>query len=253
MAHIWQTHLGEETAYDSQYHDNVRVEIASFVSEIPALVLDVGCGGGATGALIKKKFPGARVIGVERNRQAADRARDVLDDVICGDLHEVDLPSRIGSARIDLVLLLDILEHLYDPWRALVRLRSWLAPDTRVLASVPNVRNLATLDALAAGDWTYEANGVLDITHVRFFTKATLRELFEETGYRVSDMQPLLRPQLIDHHVVSRQPGRLTTRNLSISFHDLEDLEDLYALQYVVHARVADAVPSAERRDAMEA
>lgn len=251
MSDIWKTHLGDEIPYESQYHDNVRAEIASFVSEPPALVLDVGCGGGATGKLLKQKFPGAKVIGIERNPKAADLARGSLDEVICGDLQELELPSRLGGARVDLVLLLDVLEHLYDPWRALLRIRSWLAPGTRVLASTPNVRNLATLDALAAGRWSYEANGVLDITHVRFFTKASFRELFEDTGYRIADMQPLLRPDMIEDRVVSRGPGRVTTRHLSIAFRDLQDLEDLYAIQYVIDARTTSAVSLASEREAM--
>jgi SAM-dependent methyltransferase len=248
MAPIWKTHLGDEVPYDAQYHDNMRVEIASFISEPPALVLDIGCGGGATARLIKKKFPGTRVIGIELNPQAADHARAFVDDVICGNLFDVQMSDRLGNARVDLVLLLDVLEHLFDPWRALQRIRGWLMPGTRVLASVPNIRNLATLDDLAAGRWRYAANGVLDITHVRFFTKASLRELFEDTGYEIFDMQPLLRPEMIEQHVVSRRPGRLMTRNLSIDFRDLDDLEDLYALQYVIDARVAavDRVVKAE-------
>ena len=61
---VWKTHLAADAAFDPQYHQNPRVEIVSFVNEPPGVVLDVGCGGGATGRLIKEKFPGTRVIGV---------------------------------------------------------------------------------------------------------------------------------------------------------------------------------------------
>src|SRR5208282_833432 len=115
----------------------------------------------ATAKLIKQKFPGAKVIGIELNPQAADHARAFVDDVICGNLFEIQMPDHLGNARVDLVLLLDVLEHLFDPWRALQRIHGWLMPGTRVLASMPNVRNLATLDDLAAGHWRYEAHGVL--------------------------------------------------------------------------------------------
>ena len=240
MRGLWKTHLGDRVAYDPQYHDSVRAEIASFVSEAPGLVLDVGCGGGATGRLLKQKFPGTRVVGIESNPHAAEHARAFLDDVIGEPIETALVAERLQGARIDLVLLLDVLEHLYDPWRSLVRVRSWLAPETRVLASVPNVRNLVTLDDLAAGRWDYNPNGVLDITHLRFFTKASLRELFEETGYTVLDTTPLFRPETVDRYVVARRPGRLTTKNLSISFRDREDLEDLYAIGYVVDARAAE-------------
>lgn len=241
MQHLWQTLLGDEASYDPVYHDNRRVDIASFISEPPGLVLDVGCGGGATGNLIKEKFPGTRVVGVESNRNAAERARAVLDDVICAPIDAAPVAERLGGSPIDLVLLLDVLEHLYDPWRSLLHIRGWLAPHTRVLASVPNVRNLVTLDDLAAGRWEYAANGVLDITHLRFFTKATLRQLFEQTGYAVREMTPLFRPETVDRYILARRPGRVTTRNLSVSYRDREDLEDLYAIQYVVEARVMEA------------
>jgi len=245
MRDLWKTHLGDDVAYDPQYHDNARVEIAGFIQDNPGLILDVGCGGGATGRIIKQKFPGARVIGIESNPRAAERAREFLDDVICEPIDTAPVLHRLNGTRADLVLLLDVLEHLYDPWRSLLRIREWLAPGTRVLASVPNVRNLVTLDSLAAGRWEYEPNGVLDITHLRFFTKASLRELFETTGYTVSRLTPLFRNETVDPYVVARQPGRLTTRNLSIRYRDREDLEDLYAFQYVIEASASD-LPRAE-------
>jgi 2-polyprenyl-3-methyl-5-hydroxy-6-metoxy-1,4-benzoquinol methylase len=236
---LWQTHLGPDVAFDPQYHQNPRSEIASFVAEPPGTVLDVGCGGGATGKLFKEKFPGTRVVGIEINPRAAEYARQFLDQVICAPIEEVDLARDAPGAEIRLVLLLDVLEHLYDPWRALARVRSWLAPGTRVLASVPNVRNLAVLDELAGGHFQYAENGVLDVTHVRFFTRAELRRMFEETGFRVNNLEPLTQPEIVDEIVVGRRPGRIDTRNLSVGYRDFADLEDLYAFQYVV-----DAVPA---------
>jgi hypothetical protein len=75
------------------------------------------------------------------------------------------MSARWRSARV----AARVLEHLYDPWRALTRIRTWLAADTRVLASVPNIRNLVNLHELAAGAWEYGPHGVLDVTHVRVF------------------------------------------------------------------------------------
>lgn len=243
-APVWKTHLAADAAFDPQYHQNPRVEIASFVNDPPGVVLDVGCGGGATGRLIKEKFPGTRVIGVELNPHAAAYARQFLDDVVCASIDDVDLAAHVGEVTIGTVLLLDVLEHLYDPWRALARIRTWLATGTRVLASVPNIRNLVNLDELAAGRWEYAPFGVLDITHLRFFTRSTLRRMFEETGFAVAHLEPLTQPVWIDRHVIARRPGRLVTQNLSIAFRSREDLEDLYAFQYVVDARAAG--PAAE-------
>ena len=239
LKYLWQTHLGPDVAFDTTYHQNPRTEIASFIAEPPGTVLDIGCGGGATGRLIKEKFPGTRVIGIEINPRAAEFARQYLDQVICAAIDDVDLAAEAPGAAISTVLLLDVLEHLYDPWRALSRIRSWLAPGTRVLASVPNIRNLAVLDELAGGRFQYAENGVLDVTHVRFFTKDELRRMFEETGYLVRALEPLTQPEMVDRLVVRRRPGRLDTRNVSIAFRGMDDLEDLYAFQYVV-----DAVPA---------
>jgi 2-polyprenyl-3-methyl-5-hydroxy-6-metoxy-1,4-benzoquinol methylase len=247
MSYLWQTHLGTDVSFDSQYHQSERSEIASFFSESPGTVLDIGCGGGGTGKLIKQKFPGTRVIGIELNRHAAEHARQHLDLVICEDIDTLDLAEHIGTTRIDAVLLLDVLEHLYDPWKALVRVRAWLDESARVLASVPNIRNLANLDQLAAGHWTYGPNGVLDITHVRFFTRESLRALFEETGYVVKHMTPLTQPQWLERHVVDRRPGQIVTQNMTIRYRDFDELEELYALQYVIDARVAPALPGARQ------
>ena len=237
--HVWQTHLGTDGAFDPVYHANPRVEIMSFLNEPPGTVLDIGCGAGATGELIKKKFPGTRVIGIEINANAAQHARKLLDVVITAGIDQVDLSRDAPGERISTVLLLDVLEHLYDPWRALQRIHRWLDAGTRVVASVPNIRNLQTLSDLAVGQFEYAANGVLDITHVRFFTRATLRDLFLQTGYSVERLEPLTQPALIDHVIVQRQPGRLVTRTISVGYRSFEDLEDLYAVQYVVDARVS--------------
>jgi SAM-dependent methyltransferase len=237
MLPVWKTHLGTNSAFDARYHANPRVEIMSFISEPPGTVLDIGCGGGATGQLIKQKFPGTRVVGIEINPDAAERARRFLDHVVCAGIADVDVATQLPGESISTVLLLDVLEHLYDPWRALQKINGWLAPGTRVIASVPNVRNIGTLSELAGGRFEYETDGVLDITHVRFFTRSSLRDLFRQTGFEVLRLEPLTQPAVVDPMIVHRQPGRLDTRTISIRYRTFEDLEDLYALQYVVDAR----------------
>jgi SAM-dependent methyltransferase len=238
--HTWQTHLGTGT-FDPHYHANPRVEIMSFLDEPPGTVLDIGCGGGATGVLVKNKFPGTRVVGLEINASAAEHARRHLDHVICAAIEDVDLALELPGETVSTVLLLDVLEHLYDPWRALQRVHGWLAPGTRVIASVPNIRNLGTLSELAGGRFEYEPDGVLDITHVRFFTRSSVRDLFEQTGFDVQRLVPLTQPAVIDPMIINRRPGRVQTRTLSIEYQSFGDLEDLYALQYVADARARAA------------
>lgn len=245
MTYLWQSHLGIAARFDPAYHMNPRAEIMSFLADPPRSVLDIGCGGGATGKALKEKFPGTRVLGIEVNPRAAEHARHWLDAVVCASVEDVDAARDFPQERFDTVLLLDVLEHLYDPWRALVHIGNWLLRGTRVIASVPNVRNLATLSEIAGGRFDYDASGVLDITHLRFFTRATVAELFAQTGYAVVRVDPLTQPAVVDRVVVDRRPGRIDTRNITVRYRSFEDLEDLYALQYVIDARFAggDASP----------
>lgn len=234
---VWQQYLGGELRFDPTYHEVPRTDIVSFINEPPGTVLDVGCAGGATGRLIKTKFPGTRVIGIELNAGAADHARQHLDKVLARDFETLDPAADLAGEEIGTVMLLDVLEHLIDPWRALVRLRQMIDPRTRILASIPNVRNLATLHALAAGDWEYRASGVLDITHLRFFTAGEIRKLFQQTGYDVRAMEPLTHPELMESIAIGHRQNSVETERVSIKYQSTEDLEGLYAIQYVVDAR----------------
>ncbi len=244
MTYLWQSHLDTCARFDPAYHMKPRNEVLSFLANPPHSVLDIGCGGGATGKALKEKFPGTRVLGIEVNPLAADHARKWLDAVVCASVEEADAARDFPGERFDTVLLLDVLEHVYDPWRALVHIGGWLVPGTRVIASVPNIRNLVTLSEIAGGRFDYDASGVLDITHVRFFTRATLAELFTQTGYEVTRIDPLTQPALIDQVVVDRRPGRTDTRSISIRYRSFEELEDLYALQYVIDTRARKAEAS---------
>lgn len=233
----WKTHLDANAPFDADYHQARRKEIASFFDAPPGVVVDVGCGAGATGRLLKEKFPGTRVIGVERNVHAAAIAREHFDAVLGGDLMSIRPDEALKGEPIGALLLLDVLEHMVDPWRALLHLRTWIGPETRVLASVPNIRNLQTLEHIASGSFDYDIHGVLDVTHLRFFTRASLQRMFEETGYRVVAMEPLLQP-VLDELVVARRPGRIDTKHLALRCPTRESVEDLYAQQYVVDARL---------------
>jgi O-antigen biosynthesis protein len=185
--HVWQRYLGrEDVPYQPSYHDNPRTDVVDRLGVIPKCVLEIGCGSGSTAKLIKERFPDATVIGVESNQRAADLARTRMDRVYATTFEELNADEPdFPKGRIDVALLLDVLEHMYDPWRALVKLKTLLAPSARVLASIPNVRNLILMDQLAQGHWRYEATGLLDITHIRFFTLKEMSRLFEETGFRV--------------------------------------------------------------------
>jgi SAM-dependent methyltransferase len=239
-SHVWQSHLGSEVAFDAGYHEVSRSDILSFISQPPGTVLDIGCAGGTTGRLVKQKFPGTRVIGIEPNLAAASQARQFLDVVVSKAVEEIDPALDLGGDEIGLVLLMDVLEHLVDPWRTLVGLRKLITVETRVLASIPNVRNLATLHELAGGRWKYRPAGVLDVTHLRFFTLAEMGDLFVQTGYRVLSADPLTHPEAMAEIVTAHEAGRVETANVSVRYQSIDELEEYFAIQYVIDARKCD-------------
>jgi 2-polyprenyl-3-methyl-5-hydroxy-6-metoxy-1,4-benzoquinol methylase len=156
----------------SGYFDTLRSEIEPLVPDNPAMAMDVGCGAGVTSRWLKQIRPNIVTIGVEIDESVASAAAAVLDAVLVADLNQGIGALAEYEGRIELLLLLDVLEHLLDPWARLMELKRLLAPGGVVIASIPNVRNLKVLAPLLfKGDWQYQTSGILDRTHVRFFTR----------------------------------------------------------------------------------
>lgn len=143
-------------------------------------VLDVGCANGALGRMLKVR--GCRVSGLEMDGAAAQVAQQVLDDVLVGDVGDVDLVGHFGEASFDVVVFGDVLEHLADPCAVLKRVRPLLTGSGSVLASIPNVAHGSVRLSLLNGRFDYRPLGLLDSTHLRFFTRGSVHELFREAG-----------------------------------------------------------------------
>lgn len=166
------------------YHARPRREMIPFVPDSVRRVLDIGCGAGAFGAGLKAARPGLEVWGVEPEAEAAARAAGVLDRVITG-----AAPAALAGLenhRFDCIVMNDIIEHVIDPDDLLTAVRPHLAPGGCLVASMPNVRHHATVADLALrGRWEYTDEGILDRTHLRFYTRSSMVELFRRCGYGV--------------------------------------------------------------------
>jgi len=166
------------------YYDNVREEMLKYLPETAKKILDIGCGNGAFSSLVKEKN-NAEVWGIELMEEEAKVAVTVLDKVLVGNCekHIEGLPEQY----FDVIYLNDVLEHLVDPYSVLEILKSKLAPNGVVISSIPNVRFFRTFSkVLFAKDWKYEGHGVMDKTHLRFFTGKSIRRMYEELGYTIS-------------------------------------------------------------------
>jgi methionine biosynthesis protein MetW len=146
-----------------------------------ARVLDVGCATGYLAAELGRR--GCRVTGVDADPVAAERARAHCEAVVVGDVEDDGCRREVAAlALFDVVLCGDVLEHLRDPWSAL---RGLAALGERVVLSVPNVAHWTGRRALVRGRFPYAEHGLFDRTHLRFFTRATARDLAEGAGLKV--------------------------------------------------------------------
>ncbi len=221
----------DAAAKDAAYYGRPRREMRRFVPATARRLLDVGCGAGAFAAGLKQERPGLEVWGVEMDPAAAARAERVLDRVLVGDAAAV-LPG-LGAERFDCIVLNDVLEHVWEPEQLLGRLRPLLGTGGRVVASVPNIRHhSAVADLVFRGKWEYTDEGILDRTHVRFFTRASLPGLFAGGGL-----------------VLERVEGINRTGSRKFKLFDLLTLgrfADMGCLQFACVARPGDGNPHPE-------
>lgn len=142
--------------------------------------------GPATGYITKALSDrGCRVTAIEIDPKAAAEAERFADRMIVGDIETLDLGSVLGGERFDVVMFGDVLEHLVDPARILATARSMLTDGGSVVASIPNIAHGSVRLALLSGSFPYSSQGLLDRTHLRFFTRESLERLFQGTGFDI--------------------------------------------------------------------
>jgi 2-polyprenyl-3-methyl-5-hydroxy-6-metoxy-1,4-benzoquinol methylase len=168
------------------YFEIERHEMLDRIPREASVILDVGCAVGSFGKLIKSKYP-SEVWGIEINEYAASIASQKLDKVICGAFDEtLDLPK----GNFDCIVFNDVLEHLVDPYNALTYSKTLLREGGKIVASIPNVRFFDNIwKLLVKKDWEYTQNGILDRTHLRFFTKKSIVNTFNNLGYEIESIE----------------------------------------------------------------
>lgn len=153
-------------------------------------ILEIGCANGRfTSVLVEN---GCRVVGVELDPGAASDAAKFCEQVIVGNLEDPTVQRQIPDG-FDLLLFGDVLEHLAEPWNVLRALRSRLKPGGCIVVSIPNVAHWDVRIGLLTGKFDYQDQGVLDSTHLRFFTRRTVWEMLDQTGYRVVSAERVTR------------------------------------------------------------
>jgi 2-polyprenyl-3-methyl-5-hydroxy-6-metoxy-1,4-benzoquinol methylase len=167
----------------ADYFSNPRHDVVDILEGHYETVLDVGCGSGAFGSLLKNRGKAIRVVGIDAYEPALVQASLCLDLAILHDLSN-GLPEL--DEKFDLISLNDVLEHLIAPEKVLIAAHGMLKKDGIIVCSLPNIRNHKILRKLLfAGDWTYTKEGILDVTHLRFYTFKSAENLLRDCGYSV--------------------------------------------------------------------
>lgn len=222
------------------YYTHERTDIINLVPSGARCVVDLGCGTGVLGAALKRARPEVEVRGIEIVPEQGVLARQMLDDVLVGSVEE-GLPQ--GWPRPDCVILADVVEHLMDPWQTVQKWSEALSPAGIMIVSLPNVMHKSIISGLLRFRWDYQDAGILDRTHLRFFTRKTAMEMLEQTGMRVTQMVRLvnwvevsaLMRSLIRHRILQEDGGKLKR-----SGRDLQGLlADLQTIQFVLVAEKA--------------
>jgi 2-polyprenyl-3-methyl-5-hydroxy-6-metoxy-1,4-benzoquinol methylase len=191
----------------ADYYTGDRPKMLRLIPKGARRVLELGCGEGEFSAAVKRKH-GAECWAMEYLPEVAAKAAQVLDRVLVGDADaNID---ELPEGYFDAIVCNDVLEHLPYPWVTLERLRPKLRAGGVVVASIPNIRHLPALAQIVfLRDFPQEDAGIFDRTHLRFFTKKSIRRMFNDAGYEIQSMKGLRAAEPLSHLICILSLGLL--------------------------------------------
>jgi 2-polyprenyl-3-methyl-5-hydroxy-6-metoxy-1,4-benzoquinol methylase len=203
------------------YFRNSRYDILPLIPNECFEILDCGCGAGILGRTIKQRQP-CYITGIDLNAEAAKAARCSLDKVMTGDIETLIYSDELAAGNWDCIILADILEHLSDPWALLKKCYWLLEPGGVIVISIPNVSHFSVLGPLLFKDkFHYDDYGILDRTHLRFFTITEIRNALFNAGFKID---------LVKHNEYDRQ---MLSKKTRLMFSILRTLSLKRSLNYL--------------------
>ncbi len=165
------------------YFDSIRDDMLEYIPGHVKKTVEFGCGRGGFSSLVKERLA-AETWAVEIDKASAAVAAGKLDKIICADVHEG--LKQLPDNYFDACIFFDILEHLANPYSLLSGVKTKLAAGGVVVASIPNIRYYrAFAEYVFGADWRYRQQGIMDKTHLRFFTKRSILRMFDELGFEI--------------------------------------------------------------------
>lgn len=222
-------------------HTQAFNKISEFAAGNTLSILEVGCSSGYFGSALINH--GHQVWGIEPDEQAASVASESLTFVFCGFIE--DFFSKHQSSKFDVIVFGDVLEHLLDPVSILRQCSGFLNKDGIIVASLPNVSHFAVRAMLLEGRWEYSDLGILDRTHLAFYTRDTLIDLFSDAGYEIKDISAV--------RISAEQADELC--NFKLSTDSIQTVKRFatddhgYDFQYVLSASFCGGTGSTKHRN----
>ncbi len=223
--------LNKKLGFKVSYYSGIRSELIEFINENPyedLNILEVGCASGYTLMSIKNKFPYASVHGLEIVENCKKIAPPCVD-LIIGDCMEAI--EKFEDESLDYIICPDVLEHLVDPWTFVSKCHKKLSQTGKLIASIPNISHISVISEILNGVFNYKDAGILDSTHLRFFTINTMIRLFNENGYNINQISGVqsggpgeaeLIKEILDLKIINKswnQPLDLATQFNVIQYH----------------------------------
>jgi len=213
-------------------HDFHNPDLLNLIPETSWKIIEVGCSSGALAKAFKQKNSNCQYIGIEIDSDYIELAKRYCDECLNLDIENVDDAFYLNNSDCDCWVFGDTLEHLRDPWKVLKKIRENIQLNGKVVACIPNAQHWSLKVKLSIGDFRYEDQGLLDKTHLRWFTRQTIIEMFEQVGFKIEAGHP----RIFD------EPNRdlflpLIKKLADRAGVDLEiAIQDALPLQYVIRA-----------------
>lgn len=164
-------------------YNKVNPTIANYIPR-NVRIIDVGCDTGLLGEYIKKNKSPRRIVGIDNNKKALSQARKIYDAVFERDLNE-NISLSLRKKFYDCIVFADILEHLHNPSHLLQGIKHYLSDDGIIIVSVPNVVFFVNRLKILSGNFSSTETGIMDKTHLHFYTKTKIESLISKSGYKI--------------------------------------------------------------------
>lgn len=171
-------------------HDRHNPDLLRLIPQEASRLIEVGCSSGALAGAFKNLSPHCHYVGVELDPHYAELARRHCDQSLALDIESAHSSFWLQHADRDCWIFGDTLEHLRDPWSVLGQIRRVIPQEGVVVACIPNAQHWSMQVRLSIGDFQYQEQGLLDKTHLRWFTRKTMFEMFGRTGFEVDAVVP---------------------------------------------------------------